>query len=68
VLGLDVVRDVGRSRAAVVVPEEAQGLLERREAARAAKDWATSDALREQLAVLGIAVTDTSDGQTWSLV
>jgi cysteinyl-tRNA synthetase len=68
VLGLDVVRDVGRSRAAVVVPEEAQGLLERREAARAAKDWATSDALREELAVLGIAVTDTSDGQTWSLV
>jgi cysteinyl-tRNA synthetase len=68
VLGLDVVRDVGRSRAAVVVPEEAQSLLERREAARAAKDWATSDALREELAVLGIAVTDTTDGQTWSLV
>ena len=45
------------------LPEGAAELLERRAAARAAKDWATSDALRDELAALGIEVRDTPEGQ-----
>jgi cysteinyl-tRNA synthetase len=40
-------------------------LLERRTAARAARDWAASDRLRDELAGHGIAVEDTRDGQRW---
>src|SRR5699024_3001425 len=35
--------------------------------ARAAKDWATADAIRDQLAEAGIVVKDTPDGVTWSV-
>jgi cysteinyl-tRNA synthetase len=45
------------------LPEEAAGLLERRAAARAAGDYATSDALRDELAALGVEVRDTPAGQ-----
>jgi cysteinyl-tRNA synthetase len=40
-------------------------LLDRRSAARAARDWAASDRLRDELAGHGIAVEDTRDGQRW---
>ena len=43
----------------------AAALLEERLAARAAHDWARSDALRDELLVMGIAVEDTRDGQRW---
>lgn len=45
------------------LPEGAAELLERRAAARAAKDWAAADALRDELATLGVEVRDTPDGQ-----
>lgn len=41
--------------------------LERRTAAREAKDWATADQVRDRLAAAGITVTDTADGSTWAL-
>ncbi|QGU05528.1 cysteine--tRNA ligase [Corynebacterium comes] len=41
--------------------------LERRTTARAQKDWATADAVRDRLVAAGIDVTDTSDGPQWSL-
>ena len=50
------------------LPGEAAALLERRAAARAARDWATSDRLRDELAAAGIAVEDTADGQRWRRV
>jgi cysteinyl-tRNA synthetase len=40
-------------------------LLDEREAARAARDWAASDRLREELATHGVTVEDTRDGQRW---
>lgn len=43
-------------------------LLEQRLAARLAKDFAKSDAIRDELALLGIEVRDSSDGQTWSRI
>ncbi|MDV2430572.1 cysteine--tRNA ligase [Corynebacterium tuberculostearicum] len=41
--------------------------LERRTQARADKDFATADAVRDRLAAAGITITDTPDGPTWSL-
>jgi cysteinyl-tRNA synthetase len=43
------------------------GLLEEREAARADKDWARADAIRDRIAAAGIAVEDTPDGPKWTL-
>ncbi|HEU5034156.1 MAG TPA: cysteine--tRNA ligase [Mycobacteriales bacterium] len=68
IIGLDLARDVGKPRAAAGdLPDGAAELLEQRAAARAAKDWATSDRLRDELAALGVTVTDSRDGQAWSL-
>ena len=42
-------------------------LLEQRMQAKANKDWATSDKIRDNLAALGFEVKDTKDGFTWRL-
>ncbi|WP_282005593.1 cysteine--tRNA ligase [Propioniciclava sinopodophylli] len=42
-------------------------LLDQRAEARAAKDWATADAIRDSLAASGLTITDTKDGARWSL-
>jgi cysteinyl-tRNA synthetase len=47
------------------LPPEASALLAHRQAARAARDFAASDRLRDELAALGISVEDTRDGQRW---
>jgi cysteinyl-tRNA synthetase len=62
VLGLDLAIDIGR-RSSIEVPAEVAALAEQRAAARAAKDWAESDRLRDALADLGWTVTDSKDGQ-----
>ncbi len=43
------------------------GLLAERAEARAARDWARADAIRDRLKVAGIVVDDTSGGARWSL-
>jgi cysteinyl-tRNA synthetase len=47
------------------LPAELSALLDARAAARAARDWAASDRLRDELASRGILVEDTRDGQRW---
>ena len=42
-------------------------LLELREEARQAKDFAKSDQIRNRLAQLGIMIADTKDGPTWKM-
>jgi len=42
-------------------------LLEQRAEARAAKDFATADAIRDRVKAAGIEVEDTPDGPKWSL-
>jgi cysteinyl-tRNA synthetase len=66
VLGLGLERG---PRAPVVgeLPDGAAELLERRAQARRARDFATSDRLRNQLATLGVRVTDTGEGQRWEV-
>jgi cysteinyl-tRNA synthetase len=45
---------------------ELQALLDERAQARANKDFAGSDRLRDALAAQGIVVKDSKQGQTWS--
>ncbi len=42
-------------------------LLEQRMKAKANKDWATSDLIRDNLSALGFEVKDTKDGFSWKL-
>ncbi len=42
-------------------------LLEMRAKAKANKDWATSDLIRDRLAAIGFTVKDTKDGAEWKL-
>lgn len=42
-------------------------MLEDRATARAAKDWAAADAVRDSLAAAGIVVEDSADGAHWKL-
>jgi cysteinyl-tRNA synthetase len=65
---LDFDRVLGLSLDAPAAAEEplppgAAELLERRAAARADRDFATSDAIRDELAAMGVDVRDTPSGQ-----
>jgi len=42
--------------------------VQRREDARARRDWAEADAIRDRLKEAGIEVTDTADGPQWALL
>jgi cysteinyl-tRNA synthetase len=42
-------------------------VLEQRKAAKASKDWATSDRIRDDLKALGILIKDTKEGTEWTL-
>ncbi|MGY2743716.1 cysteine--tRNA ligase [Arthrobacter sp. UYCu723] len=53
------------STTALGVLVEAQ--LAARAQARASKDWAASDAIRDTLAAAGVVVEDSADGASWSL-
>ena len=44
-----------------------EGLVDQRNAARAAKDFVTSDAIRDQLLAAGIALEDALNGTHWSI-
>ena len=47
--------------------EEIETLVEKRAQARAAKDWAASDAIRDQLKEMGVILEDGPQGTTWRL-
>ena len=44
---------------------EVNALLQKREQARMEKDWATADAVRDELAAKGIGLIDTENGVVW---
>jgi cysteinyl-tRNA synthetase len=61
---LDTVLGLGPEATDELEPE-LRALLDAREEARRARDWAASDRLRDQLAERGVNVEDTKDGQRW---
>lgn len=69
VLEADAVLDLGLAGATTPaeadLPAEAQVLIELRTAARRERDWARSDALRDELAALGVEARDGPDGSTY---
>jgi cysteinyl-tRNA synthetase len=62
VLGLDL----GRGVEIKEVSAEIQDLLDARVTARAEKNWALSDSLRDQLSDAGLEIKDGAEGQSWS--
>ncbi len=59
---LDVLGLGGLASAAPAAPERVAALVAEREAARAARDFARSDALRDEVRALGFDVRDTPEG------
>ncbi|MCG6881316.1 MAG: cysteine--tRNA ligase [Deltaproteobacteria bacterium] len=47
--------------------DEIEALVEKRSQARAAKDWALSDAVRDELKDMGVILEDGPQGTTWRL-
>jgi cysteinyl-tRNA synthetase len=62
VLGLDL----SRPEEVKALSDELNSLLEERENARSAKNWARSDELRIQLENAGLEISDSAAGQKWS--
>ena len=50
-----------------MLPQLVDTLLDIRQKAKAAKDWATSDAIRDRLTEIGIRVKDRKDGVDWEI-
>lgn len=69
ILGIRTEMAGGADNSAAMRPfEEAVDLLlEMRAKAKANKDWATSDLIRDRMAAIGFNVKDTKDGVEWSL-
>ncbi len=73
VLGLDAADPIwggttqGDASLRPVVDGLVAALLDQRAEARARKDYAAADAIRDQLSTLGLIVTDTPAGPKWSL-
>jgi cysteinyl-tRNA synthetase len=61
-------RDAAAIEEAAIDRKQIDGLIAERAAARARRDWAESDRLRDKLAELGVSLKDTKDGvTTWEV-
>ena len=47
------------------LPEDAKRLIRERDQARANKDWATADRIRNELLAMGVVIEDTPTGTVW---
>lgn len=72
-LALSLIRELGGVLGLFVKEQkksldaEVEELIKKRNEARAAKDWATADAIRDQLKSMNIILKDTKDGVKWSI-
>ena len=68
VLGLDLDKEFEDVEVAVDddLSAKVEELIAKRLEAKKAKDWATADAIRNELTEMGIALKDTPQGTTWS--
>ena len=48
--------------------EQIANLIESRNSAKAAKDYAKADAIRDKLTALGVAIMDTPNGVKWEKI
>ncbi len=65
VLGLKIcekVKLLREEQKKIIIPEEIQNLVSKRETARQNKDWAESDSLRDEILAKGFEVLDTQEG------
>ena len=62
VMGLKITEPIFKKEEEI--PEEIAQIVEKRKQARANKDWATSDALRDELKEKGYNVKDSKEGMT----
>jgi cysteinyl-tRNA synthetase len=46
-------------------PDDIEALIQKRIAAKAARDFASADAIRKQLSDAGISIQDGREGTTW---
>jgi len=67
ILGLSVQRSSSNAQREAAFGKVVDMVLELRAKAKADKDWATSDKIRDELAAAGFEVKDTKDGVTWKL-
>ncbi len=71
-LALSLIRELGGVLGLFVketkqpLDEKVRELINKRSEARAAKDWATADAIRDELKAMNIVLKDTKDGVKWS--
>ena len=63
---LEGLRDIRALRSGIDM-EKVKALLAERAEARAAKDFARSDAARDALAAMGVEVRDTPSGAVWDI-
>ncbi|MGN0182557.1 MAG: cysteine--tRNA ligase [Candidatus Ornithomonoglobus sp.] len=72
-LALSLIRELGGVLGLFVKEQkksldaEVEELIKKRNEARAAKDWATADAIRDKLKEMNIILKDTKDGVKWSI-
>jgi cysteinyl-tRNA synthetase len=60
VFGLELDRDTKET-----ISDQVERLIQERNQARAAKDWARADEIRQTLGQMGVALEDTKDGTIW---
>jgi cysteinyl-tRNA synthetase len=56
-----------KQKASGIDAKQIDGLISERTAARARKDFAESDRIRDQLAAMGVVIKDSKEGTTWEL-
>lgn len=59
---------IGKVEVAEALPQDIDALVQKREAARKAKNWKEADAIRDQLKEMGIVLEDTAQGIRWHKV
>lgn len=70
VLSLDLVKAANKlkeEKNSSVDTAKVEEFIKKRTEARANKDWATADAIRDELNAMNVVIKDTPDGITWSV-
>lgn len=68
VLALDLLAELEKSDELPELPAEVMAKIRAREEARASKNWAKADRIRDELLKQGIRLIDTKDGTRWELI